>query len=181
MKAVSLPASLKYLTIISKFKFPIKEFVNGQMLPPQRPVNLGKPSKVKLLLHKKTSIEAKSRRSDRVLAESFTEGMPEADAEALRHAPEFISLKLINSYTLKKHACMGRVSHCSGKSITLKPVFSELQPGRGSAHPVDCPGSLPPKQDQPKARVQLQPDQTRLFPNVRASHRCPRHLRLFLL
>ena len=42
--------------------------------------------KNKLARPKKTSIEANSRRSERVLAESFTEVMPEADAEALRHA-----------------------------------------------------------------------------------------------
>ncbi|GED30472.1 hypothetical protein BCE02nite_16130 [Brevibacillus centrosporus] len=45
---------------------------------------------------KKTSIEAISWRSDRVLADSFTEVMPEADAEALRHALR--KIKSVNAY-----------------------------------------------------------------------------------
>ncbi|RNB70167.1 hypothetical protein EDM55_11865 [Brevibacillus centrosporus] len=44
------------------------------------------PPSDEFLYDKKTSIEAFLWRSDRVLAGSFTEGMPEADAEALRHA-----------------------------------------------------------------------------------------------
>jgi hypothetical protein len=47
--------------------------------------------------------------SDRVLVESFTEVMPEADAEALRHALRNLKTQtLINSYTLTKQTPLSK-------------------------------------------------------------------------
>ena len=60
---------------------------------------------------KKASIEDSSRGSDRVLAESYTEGMPEADAEAPCYAlrkfkqGSFHTVKHLNFPTRKKAPC----------------------------------------------------------------------------